>query len=409
MTASQNRPPFLLSADDIQALARSIALRLEAEIPAYGRISGSPIEQELIAIEARNLELYLECLAQDRVPEPEELVELEAVSGRRLRQGFPLDAVLRAGRLEAQALWEVAVASAPAESLARLATLTMRYLDVLNSVSERGYVHARENVGGSREEAIRLFLARVISQDFADEAEANREAELLGYSLSSFRVGVDIGPGTPPALARSAVDMHLADVVLDLRRRFPDSPACLVETGVVVAVPATAAVQITNMIASSLAAFDSASLRLAAGLGSPRAGAQGLMMSLREARRARALGLMLNPLGRVHDYDELRLLDLFKQDDTIDSFALEVLGPLLERDRRGSSSLVETLDAFFAAGMVRKAAAAKLSIHPNTLDYRLREIESVLGYPVRSGNTAFKLQLALKLLPLTRRPLAGRA
>jgi DNA-binding PucR family transcriptional regulator len=115
------------------------------------------------------------------------------------------------------------------------------------------------------------------------------------------------------------------------------------------------------------------------------------------------------PLPFLPGIDELRLLDLFKQDDTIDSFALEVLGPLLERDRRGSSSLVETLDAFFAAGMVRKAAAAKLSIHPNTLDYRLREIESVLGYPVRSGNTAFKLQLALKLLPLTRRPLAGRA
>jgi len=28
-------------------------------------------------------------------------------------------------------------------------------------------------------------------------------------------------------------------------------------------------------------------------------------------------------------------------------------------------------------------------------------IEMTLGYPVRSGNSAFKLQLALKLLPLT--------
>jgi sugar diacid utilization regulator len=303
-------------------------------------------------------------------------------------------------------MWQVAVATAPAESLARLATLTMRYLDVLNSVSERGYVHAREDIGRSREEAIRLFLTRVISEDFADEAEANEEARLLGYSLSVFRVGVDIGPGAQPAIARSAVDMHLADVVLDLRRRFPDSPACLLDTGIVVAVPATSAAQVANLVAASLAAFDSDSLRLAAGLGSPRAGAQGLMMSLREARRARTLGLMLDPPGRVHDYDELRLLDLFKQDATIDSFALEVLGPLLERDRRGSASLVETLDAFFTAGMVRQAAAAQLSVHPNTLDYRLREIEAVLGYPVRSGNTAFKLQLALKLLPLSRRPLA---
>jgi hypothetical protein len=35
------------------------------------------------------------------------------------------------------------------------------------------------------------------------------------------------------------------------------------------------------------------------------------------------------------------------------------------------------------------------------LDYRLKMIEMTLGYPFRSGNSAFKLQLALKLLPLT--------
>jgi DNA-binding PucR family transcriptional regulator len=50
--------------------------------------------------------------------------------------------------------------------------------------------------------------------------------------------------------------------------------------------------------------------------------------------------------------------------------------------------------------MVRKTAATQLGIHPNSLDYRLRMIELALGYPVRSGNTAFRLQLALKLLPL---------
>jgi sugar diacid utilization regulator len=405
VSSSQAKSPFALSKNEIQRLARSIAIRLETDIPAYRRIQGSPIELELIAIEARNLELYLQCLAQDRVPDPEELAELEVVSGRRLRQGFPLDAVLRAGRLEAQAMWDVVVARAQTESLARLATLTMQYLDVLNSVSERGYVHAREDLGRSREEAIRLFLGRVISGDFADDDEANKEAQLLGYSLSVFRVGVVIGPGSQPTIARSAVDMHLADVVLDLRRRFPDSPSALVDLGVVLAVPATSADEVAVIVESSLAAHDSSSLRLAAGVGSPRAGAQGLMMSLREARRARTLGLMLNPLGRVHDYDELRLLDLFKQDSTIDSFALEVLGRLIDKDQRGSSRLVETLDAFYAAGMVRKAAAAKLGVHPNTLDYRLREIESVLGYPVRSGNMAFKLQLALKLLPLTGRPL----
>lgn len=395
------RSRFGISHPQIDGLARSIARRLEKEIPAYGRITGSAIEHDLVEVETRNLELYLGALADDRVPHPEELAELEAASGARLRQGFPLDAVLRAGRLEAQAMWEIVVAHAPPESLARLATLTMQYLDLLNSVSERGYAHASEDMGRSLEEAIRLFLGRVVSGDFADEGEADSEARLLGYDLSALRIGVVIEAGSRPPMARSVVDMRLADVVRDLRRRFPNSPAGLVDLGVVLAVPATSADELARILASTIRDGGESPVQLIVGLGSPRAGAHGMMVSLREARRARALGSLLDPQGQVHKYDELRLLDLFKQDSTIDSFVQEVLAPLLTQDRGGRAHMVETLDAFFSAGMVRKATAARLGIHANSLDYRLKVIELALGYPVRSGNTAFKLQLALKLLPLT--------
>jgi hypothetical protein len=401
VTSSQIRIGFGISRDQLDGLARSIARRLETEIPAYARVPGSAIEHDLIEIETRNLELYLGALAEERIPRPEELAELEVASGTRLRQGFPLDAVLRAGRLEAQAMWEIVVAHAPPQSLARLATLTMQYLDLLNSVSERGYLHASEDLGRSLEEAIRLFLGRVVAGDFADDAEADGEARLLGYDLSALRIGVVIEPGSLPAMARSVVDMRLADVVRDLRRRFPNSPAGLVDLGVVLAVPGTSADEVARILTSTIGDGDGAAFNLTAGLGSPRAGAHGMMVSLREARRARALGSLLEPQGQVHKYDELRLLDLFKQDTTIDSFVQEVLAPLLSRDKRSRAHMVETLDAFFAAGMVRKAAAAQLGIHPNSLDYRLRVIELTLGYSVRSGNTAFKLQLALKLLPLT--------
>jgi sugar diacid utilization regulator len=402
VTSSQVSAGFGISTEQIEGFARAIARRLETEIPAYARVPGSAIERDLIEIETRNLELYLGALTGERLPDPEELADLEVASGLRLRQGFPLEAVLRAGRLEAQAMWEIVVAHAPAESLARLATLTMQYLDLLNSVSERGYLHAREDMGRSLEEAIRLFLGRIVSGDFAEDAEADGEARLLGYDLSALRIGVVIEPGSLPSMARSVVDMRLADVVRDLRRRFPDSPAGLVDLGVVLAVPGTSADEVARILSSTIGDGDDVALHLTAGLGSPRAGAHGMMISLREARRARALGSLLEPQGQVHKYDELRLLDLFKQDATTDSFVQEVLAPLLGHDRR-SAHVVETLDAFFAAGMVRKAAAAQLGIHPNSLDYRLKMIEETLGYAVRSGNSAFKLQLALKLLPLTAR------
>ena len=126
MTSSQTTTGFGFSAGQIDGFARGIARRLEAEIPAYGRVAGSAIEADLIEVEARNLELYLSTMASGRLPLPEELAELEAASGARLRQGFPLEAVLRAGRLEAQAMWEIVVANARPATLATLATLTMK-------------------------------------------------------------------------------------------------------------------------------------------------------------------------------------------------------------------------------------------------------------------------------------------
>jgi len=229
----------------------------------------------------------------------EELAELEAASGARLRQGFPLDAVLRAGRLEAQAMWEIVVAHARPATLATLATLTMQYLDLLNSVSERGYLHAREDMGRSLDEAIRLFLGRVVSGDFADEVEVDNEARLLGYDLSALRIGVVIEPRAVPSVVRSVIDIRLADVVRDLRRRFPDSPAGLVDLGIVLAVPGTSAEDVERILDSTIGDGDGGPIRLVAGLGSPRAGAQGMMISLREARRAQALGSLLEPQGRA--------------------------------------------------------------------------------------------------------------
>jgi PucR family transcriptional regulator, purine catabolism regulatory protein len=194
--------------------------------------------------------------------------------------------------------------------------------------------------------------------------------------------------------------MMLAEAGAELKAAFPGSPWGLVESGLVLAVPATSPDEVFARVRDALARPRSPGSRLIAGLGAPRVGSSGLRAGFTEARRALALGSVLNPREPVHRYDELRVFDLFKEDRTVDSFVQEVLSPLLAMDRSRGAHTVETLDAYFTCGMVRKAAAAQLGVHPNTLDYRLHEIERALGFPVRSGPAAFKLQLALKLLPL---------
>jgi len=283
LTTNLSLPPA-----EVDDRARDIAARIQREIGAYARIAGSPIELDLIQIVKRNLAFYLRSLATGIVPQPAELAEFEEACGRRLRQGFPLEAVLRAGRLESQAMWEIVLERAPPDRARAIASLTMRYMDAINVASERGYVHAREDMGRSLDEATRLFLSRLMRGDFVDEAEAAGEARLLGFDLARFRVGIVVEADRVPPAGRSAIDMQLVEAAAELRAVCLDSPSGLIESGLVLAVPATSPDRVAEMVAAALARPRTPVPRLIAGIGSPRAGSSGLKASFAEARRALA-------------------------------------------------------------------------------------------------------------------------
>ncbi|MBY8873847.1 helix-turn-helix domain-containing protein [Micromonospora sp. PLK6-60] len=69
----------------------------------------------------------------------------------------------------------------------------------------------------------------------------------------------------------------------------------------------------------------------------------------------------------------------------------DVYGPLV----RAGGELLETLDAFFAAGGTLESAARALYVHPNTVRYRLRRIAEVTGFSPLVPRDAFALQVAL--------------
>lgn len=71
----------------------------------------------------------------------------------------------------------------------------------------------------------------------------------------------------------------------------------------------------------------------------------------------------------------------------------EVYAPLL----RAGGQLLETLDAYFAAGGVLEGAARTLYVHTNTVRYRLRRIADVTGFTPTNPRHAFVLRLALSI------------
>jgi DNA-binding PucR family transcriptional regulator len=64
---------------------------------------------------------------------------------------------------------------------------------------------------------------------------------------------------------------------------------------------------------------------------------------------------------------------------------------------RAGGGLLETLDAFFAAGGVLESAARELYVHPNTVRYRLKRVAEVTGLSPLDGRDAFALRIALTI------------
>jgi len=89
-----------------------------------------------------------------------------------------------------------------------------------------------------------------------------------------------------------------------------------------------------------------------------------------------------------------RMLSSVTDPAAIEAFMREQLGTLLDYDKRHRSDLLVTLAQYFDSGCNVDQAAAALSVHRNTLKYRLKRIRELLGQDLNDGPTRTNLHLA---------------
>jgi sugar diacid utilization regulator len=89
-----------------------------------------------------------------------------------------------------------------------------------------------------------------------------------------------------------------------------------------------------------------------------------------------------------------RLLLQVKRPEELIEFMHGVLRPLYEYDGRRDTTLVETLRAFLGCGFSAAATAEALIVHPNTISYRLRRIEELLGISCHDPEALLQFQFA---------------
>jgi sugar diacid utilization regulator len=91
--------------------------------------------------------------------------------------------------------------------------------------------------------------------------------------------------------------------------------------------------------------------------------------------------------------------------DDLEAFAARALAPLIEHDRTHGGELVATLRAYLEEDRVQRRVAARCFIHVNTVVYRVRRIEELLGIDLADPSVVFDLTLALRIRDLLAEPL----
>jgi DNA-binding PucR family transcriptional regulator len=113
-----------------------------------------------------------------------------------------------------------------------------------------------------------------------------------------------------------------------------------------------------------------------------------------------ASSALSNPAVPVLRFDSLgvyRMLSSVTDPAGIEEFMNEQLGPLLDYDKQHHSCLLLTLARYFDSGCNYDEAAEALSVHRNTVKYRVKRIGELLGRDPQDGEARLDLHLAIKV------------
>ncbi|HUY97467.1 MAG TPA: GAF domain-containing protein [Verrucomicrobiae bacterium] len=144
------------------------------------------------------------------------------------------------------------------------------------------------------------------------------------------------------------------------------------------------------------------------GIGNLAAGPEGLPLAHDQARQALRLVRRGGGRAQVVSYRSLgalRLLLDVRDPGAVMRFVDEILGPVLHPGSRRSAPLLLTLDALVRHRWNRRATARALSLHVNSLAYRIRTIEEATGLTLDDPEARVLLTVALQARTL----LAGEA
>lgn len=314
---------------------------------------------------------------------------------REQRQGRTIDSLLAAYQIGARVTWSRVSAAAidadvGVEQLARLATAIFTYVDELGAASASGFAQAHAEQAGRRD-VVRATLVTALVDGLARSSPAriDRLAVEADWSIPERLAIVLVGSAAPgdPGTAMGPTTVR------------PPRQAPIPPPDVLVG-----AVQEDRLFVVPVAAAGTVGDRVGALLPPGAVGYVGTVrpawegdISLTHARAVQHLVLTgVLPAERVVEAgDHLPELLLHADAQLLDDLCTSALAPFAALPTLRRDTYLETLRVWLLSLGDRRATAAALGIHPQTVSYRLRRLDDVAADAVRDPEARFQLLLAL--------------
>ena len=398
--------------DDTDAITERVLVAMQAAIGDYSSLRDGSTRQDVICSVAFHVRVWFDTLLAGTTISPATLDEVVVMGRRRVHQDITLAGLLRAFRIGSREVWRemLNVVREDTELSEELLFLVSPYFlyhfDVVAQTIGEAY-QTEQHLRMRWRDRLRYELCTIIFSHPEDTQGFNEHAQALGIDLSAEHAALALRL-TQPANQSAEFDEKLDPFFVVVARLLETSRDSLLYTtrhgDVLVWSPlplGEASLANELKLVARAKALNCAGLNIAAiGIGLPARMHQDWRRSAEQGLKALDVGLRLDPKCRLHRYSDVVLDSAVLASEDVAWFFDAML-----RELSAEAGLLETLGVYLELGMHRKATAGKLSIHTNTLDYRLNRIEAILGAPLTNVGVLAKLNTALRLRRINTAPI----
>jgi sugar diacid utilization regulator len=391
-----------------EPLARRIAERLSAEAaPTIPRRDNMGEFEDRVNFSLELIDGFLASLSGAEPFPPAQVERTRQIAARRVHERVTLGSFLHSARTWGELVWEAVVASArmndrpEREAAIQIASMVMRQVDAISRVATDAYLDEITDRGLLRRDLMEALIS-------GEEIASRRLARSLHVKLADSYIVVVVrseemhgeAGRDEPLHARVALDRIVESTRRHVRPTEGSLLAGVRQGDLIVLFPASGPGDLQLVRDECLALSRALPPEVSLGMSGLHRGVAGIASAYAEAREAAEIADRLGIHGRAVGLEDVLLDHLLRASAYAQRILVDAMQPVVDYDRQHGAALIATLSAYIETRFNLTKSAALLSVHPNTVVYRLGRVHELSGRDPHDVDDLLVLWLGLKVIGL---------